>query len=146
MAFVEVTEQRIADLKLGLTSIVLENIQEGIILTDAQQRIVAVNPAFLKTSGYCSEELIGYTPAKLKSGHHDADFFREMFASFGAKDGWEGEIWNRRKNGEEYPEWLNIKVIRKINGDADCYVGIFSDISNQEAMKTKLKELAYYDE
>jgi diguanylate cyclase (GGDEF)-like protein/PAS domain S-box-containing protein len=146
MALVEVTEQRIADFKLRLTSKVLENTQEGVILTDAQQRIVAVNPAFLKTTGYRSEELIGYTPAKLKSGHHDADFFRKMFASFVTNDGWEGEIWNRRKNGEEYPEWVNIKVVRKINGEVDCYFGIYSDISNQETMKKKLKELAYYDE
>jgi len=146
MAFIEVTEQRIAELKLRLTSRVLENTQEGIMLTDAQQRIVAVNPAFLKTTGYSNEEIIGYTPAKLKSGHHDVEFYREMFASFNKNDGWQGEIWNRRKNGEVYPEWINIKVIRKNDGEVDCYIGIFSDISNQEAMKQRLKELAYYDE
>ena len=146
MAFIEVTEQRIAELKLRLTSKVLENTQEGIILTDAHQRIVAVNPAFLKITGYTSEEIIGYTPAKLKSGHHDEEFYRQMNASFNKDDGWQGEIWNRRKNGEIYPEWVNIKVIRKNDGDVDCYIGIFSDISNQEAMKQRLKELAYYDE
>jgi len=146
MAFIEVTEQRIAELKLRLTSKVLENTQEGIMLTDAQQRIVAVNPAFLKSSGYSSEEIIGYTPSKLKSGHHDDEFYREMHASFNKNDGWQGEIWNRRKNGEVYPEWVNIKVIRKNNGEVDCYIGIFSDISNQEEMKQRLKELAYYDE
>lgn len=128
MAFIEVTEQRIAELKLRLTSKVLENTQEGIMLTDAHQRIVAVNPAFLKTTGYSSEEIIGYTPAKLKSGHHDDEFYREMFASFNKNDGWQGEIWNRRKNGEVYPEWINIKVIRKNDGEVDCYIGIFSDI------------------
>lgn len=146
MAFIEVTERRIAELKLRLTSKVLENTQEGIMLTDAQQRIVAVNPAFLKSTGYDSNEIIGYTPAKLKSGHHDEEFYREMNASFKEYDGWQGEIWNRRKNGEIYQEWANIKVIRKSDGEVDCYIGIFSDISNQEAMKQRLKELAYYDE
>lgn len=146
MAFIEVTEHRIAELKLRLTSKVLENTQEGIMLTDAHQRIIAVNPAFLKSTGYDSEEIIGYTPAILKSGNHDEVFFREMNASFKENDGWQGEIWNRRKNGEIYQEWANIKVIRKNNGEVDCYIGIFSDISNQEAMKQKLKELAYYDE
>ena len=146
IAFIEVTERRIAELKLRLTAKVLENTQEGIMLTDAHQRIIAVNPAFLKSTGYDSEEIIGYTPAILKSGNHDEEFFREMNASFKENDGWQGEIWNKRKNGEIYQEWVNIKVIRKNDGEVDCYIGIFSDISNQEAMKQKLKELAYYDE
>jgi len=146
MALIEVTEHRIAELKLRLTSRVLENTQEGIMLTDAQQRIIAVNPAFLKATGYESEEIIGYTPSKLKSGRHDEEFYRVMHESFKENDGWQGEIWNMRKNGEIYQEWANIKVIRKPDGEIDCYIGIFSDISNQEAMKQKLKELAYYDE
>lgn len=146
MAFIEVTEHRIAELKLRLTSKVLENTQEGIMLTDAHQRIIAVNPAYLKSTGYDSEEIIGYTPAILKSGNQDEVLFREMNASFKENDGWQGEIWNRRKNGEIYQEWANIKVIRKTDGEVDCYIGIFSDISNQEAMKQRLKELAYYDE
>ena len=146
MAFIEVTEHRIAELKLRLTSKVLENTQEGIMLTDAHQRIIAVNPAFLKMTGYDSEEIIGYTPSILKSGHHDEEFYSVMNASFKENDGWQGEIWNRRKNGEIYQEWANIKVIRKNDGEIDCYIGIFSDISNQEAMKQRSKELAYYDE
>lgn len=146
MAFVEVTEHRIAELKLRLTSKVLENTQEGIILADAHQRIIAVNPAFLKSTGYNSDEIIGYKPSKFKSGRHDEEFYREMNDSFKNTDGWEGEIWNRRKNGEIFKEWANIKVIRKDDGEVDCYIGIFSDISNQEAMQQKLNELAYYDE
>lgn len=146
MAFIEITEQRIAELKLRLTSKVLENTQEGIMLTDAHQRIIAVNPAFLKSSGYDSEEIIGYTPSILKSGSHDEEFFREMNASFKENDGWQGEIWNKRKNGETYQQWANIKVIRKNDGEVDCYIGIYSDLSNQEAMMSRLNELAYYDE
>ncbi len=146
MAFIEVTERRIAELKLRLTSRVLENTEEGIVLTDAHQRIVAANPAFLKMSGYESQEVIGFTPAILKSGHHDEKFFQEMNASFREHDGWQGEIWNRHKNGEVFQQWANIQVIRKSDGEVDCYIGIFSDISNQEEMKRRLKELAYYDD
>lgn len=146
MAFQDVTERQIAELKLRLTSKILENTQEGIMLTDAQSRIIAVNPSFLKTTGYESEEIIGYTPSILKSGHHDEEFYREMNAAFKSNDGWQGEIWNRRKNGEIYKEWANIRVLRKNDGEVDCYIGIFSDMSNQEEMKQRLKELAYYDE
>lgn len=146
IALTEVTEHRITELKLRLASKVLENTEEGIMLTDAQQRIVAVNPAFLKMTGYERDEVIGFTPSILKSGQHDEVFYREMNSSFIENDGWQGEIWNKRKNGEIYKEWVNIKVIRKSDGQVDCYIGIFSDISNQEVMERKLKELAYYDE
>lgn len=146
MAFIEVTEHRIAELKLRLTSKVLENTEEGIILTDAQQRIVAANPAFLKMTGYDSREIIGFTPAILKSGHHDEKFFQEMHAAFKENNGWQGEIWNRHKNGEVSQQWANIQVIRKNDGEVDCYIGIYSDISNVEVMKRRLKELAYYDD
>ena len=146
IAFTEVTDYRIAELKLRLASKVLEHTQEGIVLTDSLKRIIAVNPAFLKTTGYTSEEVIGFTPSILKSGLHDEKFYQDMHDSFVDHDGWKGEIWNKRKNGEIYPEWANIKVIRKINGEVDCYIGLFSDITNQEEMKQKLNELAYYDE
>jgi len=146
IAFIDVTEQRIAELKLRLSAKIMESTQEGIILTDAQRHIVAANPVFLKTSGYDSDEIIGFTPSLFKSGLHDENFYREMDESFLVHDGWEGKIWNRRKNGEVYQEWLNIRVIRKSDGEVDCYLGLFSDISNLEEMKKKLKELAYYDE
>ena len=146
MAFIEITEQRIAELKLRLASKVLENSREGIMLTDAHQRIIAANPAFLISSGYGSEEIIGYTPSILKSGNHDEDFFREMNASFKKNDGWQGENWNKRKNGEIYQQWANIKVIRKNDGEVDCYIGIYSDLTNQDALMSRLNELAYYDE
>lgn len=146
IAFQDVTERQMAELKLRLTSKILENTQEGIMLTDAQTRIVAVNPSFLKTTGYESDEIIGYTPSILKSGYHDEEFYDEMNEAFKTQDGWEGEIWNKRKNGEIYKEWVNIRVLRRNDGEVDCYIGIFSDVSNQEEIKQRLKELAYYDE
>lgn len=145
MAFVDVTDRKLAELKLRLASKALESAQEGIMLTDASRKIVAVNPAFTRVSGYSAEEVIGQTPSILKSDRHDSEFYRKMNAAFKANDSWEGEIWNRRKNGEVYPEWLHIKVIRNESGEVDCYIGIFSDLSNQEEMKKRLYELAYYD-
>jgi PAS domain S-box-containing protein len=119
MAFMDVTDLRIAELKQRLTSQVLENTQEGIMLTDAQRRIVAVNEVFLRMTGYDNKELIGYTPSILKSGRHGDEFYREMNRSFITKDGWQGEIWNKRKNGDIYQEWANIQVMRKRDGEGE---------------------------
>jgi diguanylate cyclase (GGDEF)-like protein/PAS domain S-box-containing protein len=146
MSFMDVTEFRIAELKLRLTSQVIESAREGIMLTDAQRRIVAANASFLKMTGYDLDEIIGQTPSILNSGRHDATFYKEMNRSFVVNDGWQGEIWNKRKNGDIYQEWANIKVVRKNDGEIDCYIGVFSDISNQEAISHKATELAYYDE
>jgi diguanylate cyclase (GGDEF)-like protein/PAS domain S-box-containing protein len=146
MAFIDVTERKLAELKLRLASKALENAQEGIMLTDADRKILAVNPAFSKASGYPAEEVIGLTPSILKSGRHDDEYYRKMEAALQTDGGWQDEIWNRNKNGELYPEWLNIKVIKNENGEVDSYVGIFSGLANQVEMKKRLYELAYYDE
>lgn len=142
----DITERRLAERKLDLSARALENIQEGIMLTDAQTRIVAVNTAFSGATGYRAEEVVGHTPAILKSGLHDEEFYRGMYASLKKNDGWQGDIRNRRKDGEIYLEWLNISVIRNDGGEIDFYIGVFSDISNQEEMKKRLHKLAYYDE
>lgn len=142
----DVTERKLVERKLHLSAKALENIQEGVMLTDAQTRIVAVNSAFSCVTGYSADEAIGQTPAILKSGLNDDRFYRRMYASLKKNDGWQGEIRNRRKNGEIYLEWLNISAIRNDSGEVDHYIGVFSDISNQEEMKKRLHKLAYYDE
>lgn len=142
----DITERRQAERKLHLSARALENIQEGVMLTDAQARIVAVNPAFSSVTGYSADEVVGHTPAILKSGLQDDEFYSRMYVSLRKNDGWQGEIRNRRKNGEIYLEWLNISVIRNDSGEVDYYMGVFSDISNQEEIKKHLHKLAYYDE
>jgi len=142
----DITERRIAERKLHLSARALENIREGVMLTDAQARIVAVNPAFSAVTGYRADEVVGHTPAILKSGLQDDEFYRGMYASLKKNDAWQGEIQNRRKNGEIYLEWLSINVIRNDSGEIDYYIGVFSDISNQEEVKKRLHKLAYYDE
>ncbi|OIP13984.1 MAG: hypothetical protein AUK53_05765 [Betaproteobacteria bacterium CG2_30_59_46] len=145
-ALSDITGRRQAEQKLHLAAKVLENTQEGVMVTDARNRIVAVNPAFCKVTGYSAGEAIGQTPSLLKSGIHDGEFYRRLWAALQETGHWQGEVWNRRKNGEVYPEWLNLSVIRNDEGEIEHYVGIFSDIASQMEMKKRLHELAYYDE
>lgn len=145
-ALTDMTERRLIERRLYVSAKALENLQEGVMLTDAQTRIIAVNPAFSSVTGYSADEVVGYTPAILKSSLEGDDFYRNMYASLKKNGGWQGEIRNRRKNGEIYLEWLNISVIRNDSGKIDYYIGVFSDISNQDEMKKRLHRLAYYDE
>ena len=142
----DIAGRRLEERKLQLSAKALENIQEGVMLTDAKNRIVAVNSAFSLITGYSADEVVGHTPAILKSGLNDEEFYRRMYAALEKNDGWQGAIRNRRKNGEIYLEWLSISVIRNDSGEIDYYIGVFSDISNQEEMKKRLHKLAYYDE
>lgn len=142
----DISERREVELKLQLTEKTLENILEAVMLTDAQGRIVAINPAFSRMSGYSSDEIIGHSPALLKSGFHDERFYRDLYESLRKNDGWQGEIRNRNKNGEVYLEWLNISVVRNDSGEVDYYIGVYSDISSHEETGKRLHKLAYYDE
>ena len=124
---------------------IYENTLEGIIITDGEGRIQAVNPAFTQITGYAQEEVAGRTPSLLGSGRHDAEFFRDMWASLAAHGHWVGELWNRRKDGEEFPELLNISAIRDQQGKVKQYVGLFSDISKQKKSEEVLRHQAYHD-
>ena len=119
--------------------------QEGIIITDARQIILRVNRAFTDITGYAAEDVIGGTPHLLSSGHHDAPFFREMWNCIDAEGSWQGEIWNRRKNGEFYPEWLNITAVRDERGQVTHYVGTMIDITERKEAERQIEHLAFYD-
>ncbi|HEY0666474.1 MAG TPA: diguanylate cyclase [Gallionella sp.] len=133
------------DLATSLTSRIIENAAEGIMITDARTIIRSVNPAFERTTGYPAAEAIGCTPALLKSGHHGKRFYREMWNDLNKTGHWQGEIWNRNKNGETYPEWLSISAVRNGRQRVSHYVGIFSDAHTQEYILERLHYLAYYD-
>jgi diguanylate cyclase (GGDEF)-like protein/PAS domain S-box-containing protein len=124
---------------------VFENTAEGITITDTQGRIVSINPAFSRITGYSQEEVIGNTPALLRSGRHEADFYHQMWAEISTTGHWQGEIWNRRKNGETYPEWLTISAVRDGAGSVQSYIGVFSDISHIKRSAEELERLAHYD-
>ena len=141
----DMSENRKAIEAACLTSRIIECAAEGIIVTDARNVIQSVNRAFEKSTGYSAEEAIGHTPALLKSGRHDAEFYREMWAALNRDGQWQGEVWNRNKNGETYPEWLSVSAVEDHRGKVTHYVGIFSDAHTQEFILERLRYLAYYD-
>ncbi|OPH55024.1 hypothetical protein BC351_30370 [Paenibacillus ferrarius] len=113
--------------------------QEAIMITDCHSRIVSVNPAFKSITGYDESEVIGQTPSMLKSHYQDPEFYVNMWASIHKDGTWRGEIWNRRKNGEIYPEWLSISSVKDDNGILINYVGMFSDITLRKNTISKLQ-------
>lgn len=130
---------------LRLLDKVFDDSREGIIVTDAEQRIVSVNRSFTKITGYSMEEAFGKTPSLLSSGHHDEHFYRNMWRNLNRFGHWQGEIWNRRSNGEIYPEWLSISAVLDSEGQPSNYVGFFSDISERKAVEARMEFLAFHD-
>ena len=124
---------------------VIENTPEGVLITDAAQRVISVNPAFVRNTGYSIEEIVGQNPSILSSGRHDRAFYQRMWSTIEDKGSWQGEIWNRRKNGDIYVEWLSVVAIRNAAGTVSHYAGLFSDITTQEHVRDRLHNLAYYD-
>ena len=143
--FKDITEEEKIQKKLQLSDIVFENTTEGIIITDNESKIISVNSAFSKITGYFFEEIKNKTPNILKSGKQDNTFYKNLWTELIEKDSWKGEIWNRKKNGEIYPEWLNISTVRDAKGKILNYVAIFSDISKIKKSNEKIEFLAHHD-
>lgn len=117
----------------------------GMLVTDAQARILRINQAFTDITGYPADEIIGQTPKLLSSGRHDKAFFAEMWGAITTIGVWEGEIWNKRKSGDIYPEWLTISAVPDENEAVSHYVATFTDISERKVAEEKIQQLAYYD-
>jgi diguanylate cyclase (GGDEF)-like protein/PAS domain S-box-containing protein len=137
--------RRRAEEGLRLAASVFANSQEGILISDADNRIIDVNPAFTRVTGYSREEALGMDPGFLSSGRQDPDFYAAMWVSLNTTGGWQGEIWNRRKSGEAFPELLSINVVPDEQGRVRHYVGVFSDISAFKAHEEELDRIAHYD-
>ena len=118
---------------------------EAILITDAAKKIVAINPAFTEITGYRVDESIGKNPNILNSGRQTPDFYQKMWASINVAGQWQGEIWNRRKTGEIYPEWLSIGVVKNSKGEVINYISLFSDITERKAAEQQIEFLAHYD-
>ncbi|MBF0339948.1 MAG: EAL domain-containing protein [Magnetococcales bacterium] len=141
----DISRRKAAEEELLLARKVFENAGEAIIITDARGIILDANPAFQMITGFSREETVGQTPAITKSGRHDPAFYQEMWLALNLHGGWEGEVWDRRKNGEVFPKWLSINAIRGPEGQIRNFVGIFVDITSRKETEQKLERLAFYD-
>lgn len=129
----------------GIAKNILEYSSESMIVTDAQNRILFVNPAFEIVTGYSADEVIGKNPRILQSGMHDKSFYEKMWNALNQHGVWKGEIWNKRKDGELYLEWLTISAVKDQRGNVTNYVAIFSDITEHKRNMEQLTKLALYD-
>ena len=134
-----------AEEALRLAAIVINTVDEAVMVTGADNLIVAVNPAFTRITGYAEAEVIGKNPNLLSSGSHPPVFFKELWTTLVATGSWRGEIRNRRKNGELYVEWLSIKLLRDERGHLINHLAVFSDISARKAEEERINHLAHYD-
>ena len=128
-----------ADEELRIAAIAF-NSQAGIAITDSNAKILRVNPAFTLLTGYTSQEVIGQTPAILKSGHHDQEFYTQLWKTLEKYHYWQGEIWNRRKNGEVYPEGLTITAVMNQDNRVTHYVAVFTDITERKRYEMQIRE------
>ncbi|MBZ0332124.1 EAL domain-containing protein [Halomonas sp. ANAO-440] len=119
--------------------------EEGVQITDAENRILAVNPAFTRITGFTEEEVRGVNAANLVASRHDSSFFKRFWQTLESKGRWEGEIWNRRKQGDEYPEWLRVKAVVGRKGRITHFVGTFTDISVHKAREQDLRRIGFED-
>ena len=140
----DITRRKQAESELRIAATAFES-QEGMLVTDANGVILRVNQAFTETTGYTAEEAVGQTPRLLKSGRHNADFYRAMWETIHRTGKWQGEVWDRRKNDEIYPKWLTITAVKGDNGAVTHYVGSHVDITERKAAEDEVKNLAFYD-
>lgn len=143
--YIDITERREAEEQLRIAAAVFETSSEGIVVTDHNNRIIAVNPGFTQITGYSLDEVVGQTPNVLSSGRHDAEYYRKMWASLQENDSWEGEIWNRNKHGAIYPEWLSLSVVRNERHEVIEHIAVFSDITRRKRDEEKIRWQANYD-
>ena len=141
----DITERKRAEENLHIIASVFDSTQEAILISDANNNIIDVNPAFTQITGYSREEVIGKNPKLLSSGHQSLPFYTAMWQSLKQKKAWRGEIWNRRKSGEIYAEMLSISIICDDDGKILRHVAVFSDISHLKAHEAELSHVANYD-
>jgi len=129
-----------------LSGLVADNAAEGIIICNTMNSIVSINPAFTRMTGFTEGETVGRNPKMMSSGLHDADYYHEMWESLRTVGAWHGEIWNRRKSGEVFPQWLSISSIKNESGEFLQFIGLFTDLSESKAAQERIYFLANYDE
>jgi diguanylate cyclase (GGDEF)-like protein/PAS domain S-box-containing protein len=141
----DITEQRVSEAQIRLFAKVVESTSQGIMISDADNCIISVNPAFTHITGYHLDEVRGKNPRILSSGRQGVDFYREMWREINSSGRWEGELWNRDRSGEVYPEWLSVTALKNRAGIVTNYVGIFTDITRHKEDEAKIHFLAHFD-
>ncbi len=141
----DITERKRSEERLNLTARVFANTLDGILITDRELNIVEINDSFTRITGYSREDVIGQRPNIQASGQHDEAFYAQMWESIDTYGHWVGEIWDRRKNGEVYPEMLTISTVKNEQGEVVSYVGVFSDITHIKHHQKQLEQAAHYD-
>ena len=134
-----------AEADLRQAAMVCESSTEGVTITDVEGAILAVNRAFVEITGYAEEEVLGQNPRILQSGRQDETFYRDMWTTLTATGRWRGELWNRRKDGEIYPEWMTISAVKDDQGRTTNYVGVFSDVGDTKRAQQQLDFLLQHD-
>jgi diguanylate cyclase (GGDEF)-like protein/PAS domain S-box-containing protein len=144
-SFYDLTERKLAEAHQRLTARVFDTTGEAILVTDTNARIVAVNPAFCRITGYSKEEILGQNPKVLNSGRHPQSFHQEVWRSLLETGEWKGEIWNRRKDGEVFPEWQTLSSVRDAEGTVTNYVAVFADLSEIRRAQETAEQLSWRD-
>ena len=142
---VDITDRKQAEAELRVAATAFES-QEGMLITDAHGVIQRVNRAFTKITGYPAEEVVGKTPRLLRSGRHDDAFYHAMWKTIAATGGWQGEVWDRHKDGQIYPSWLTISAVRDEDGVVTHYVGAQYDITDRKQSEERIHQLAFFDQ
>ena len=141
----DISQRHHAEQRMRLGASVINYALNGIMVTDADVNIQMVNPAFTRITDFSADDVVGKTPKVLKSGRHSSKFYQDMWAAIKSHGFWQGEIWNRRRDGGIYPEWLAISAILDLHGHVTHYVGVFSDISERKELEVGLERMAFYD-
>jgi len=141
----DISQQKKSEETLRLSATVFNTASEAVMISDANNTIQMVNKAFCQITGYEEQDIIGQNPVILSSGRYDSDFYKKMWKTLQNEGHWEGEIWNRRKNGEVFPEWLAITLVKDNNNQLSHYVSLFSDISKRKKDEERILYQANYD-
>ncbi len=141
----DITQQKRTEEKLRQSAVIVENMADAIIITDKTNRIIEVNRAYLEITGYCRADVIGQTPKLLRSDVHDQIFYANLWRDLLGRGFWQGELWDRRKNGEIFPTWATITAVQDEEGYSSNFIQIFSDISSIKRSQDKIDFLAHHD-
>ncbi|OOY38634.1 hypothetical protein BOV90_08570 [Solemya velum gill symbiont] len=141
----DISDRKLAEEQMRIAASAFES-QQGMMITDEQKRILQMNHAFIKMSGYSEAEILGRTPRMFKSGRHDGVFYKEMWETISQNGYWHGEIWDKRKNGDIFPKWLSITAVANSDGKVTHYVGVHTDITERKNAEQKIESLAFFDQ